>query len=166
LFRIKLYDSLNNPVSFDSMGTIYTKLYAMKIDKDSIIGKELFYRMNSWADSTVYLYMTSRQNGIFGNSVNTYTGLLDSIEEMFKYPANAGDIYISDNGIITVSSINEIVTVPAGTFSCYLYDIKIADEEVIFYISPGSGFIKIEIDYTSRPNGRLVIFELTNLTLK
>lgn len=82
----------------------------------------------------------------------------------WKYPASVDEEYTTaDSSLVRVVSINESVTVPAGTFICYHYHLIHYKEayECEEYLAPGFGLIK-HIVYVSG-SGSSKIAEVTNL---
>jgi len=82
----------------------------------------------------------------------------------WKYPANVNNQYITaDSSLVTVVSIDENITVPAGNFICYHYHIIHYKEsyECEEYLAPGFGLIK-HIVYAPG-TGVSNIAEVTNL---
>ena len=64
-----------------------------------------------------------------------------------KYPAVVNDSFQWGDQMCYVDSINEIVTVPAGDFTCYRYrrtDIGSTDPRSLMYLSPDRGLVKLE----------------------
>jgi hypothetical protein len=77
------------------------------------------------------------KQSINGTNVSSIESLL------FKYPATLNEVYLSYDSVkVKVISINENVTVPAGTFSCYHYQTNENGYLSDNYISPGVGMIK------------------------
>ncbi len=82
----------------------------------------------------------------------------------YKYPAQVNDQYFTiDSSLVKVVSINEKVTVAAGTFTCYHYHMIHYREsyECEEYFAPGTGFIKHVIYVTG--SGTSSVFETTTL---
>lgn len=77
-----------------------------------------------------------------------YEGSLTSLHLLYKYPAKKGDefFYTAISKHI-VSSVYEVITVPAGTFECIRYDTYWSDYEgkwtfdCYTWVSPGVGQI-------------------------
>ncbi|MCK9205238.1 MAG: hypothetical protein M0P58_12505 [Bacteroidales bacterium] len=75
----------------------------------------------------------------------TGPGLSAAPSLYYRYPATVGEQYLtSDSSLVTVVSIHEIITVAAGTFSCYHYHMVHYREnyECEEYFCPAIGFIK------------------------
>jgi len=62
----------------------------------------------------------------------------------YRYPASVNEVYMTlDSTKVTVLSVNDIVTVPAGKFTCYRYHMIHYREgyECDEYLSPGTGLV-------------------------
>jgi hypothetical protein len=62
----------------------------------------------------------------------------------YRYPASVNEVYMTlDSTKVTVLSVSDIVTVPAGKFTCYRYHLIHYREgfECDEYLSPGTGLI-------------------------
>jgi len=82
----------------------------------------------------------------------------------WKYPTHVNDQYLTaDSSLVTVVSINEIVTVPAGSFQCYHYHMIHYKEsyECEEYLAPGFGLVKHTVYVPGSGNSK--ISEVTEL---
>ncbi len=63
-----------------------------------------------------------------------------------KYPATVGDSYPYYDATVYVVSIDEQITVPAGTFSCYYYrvDVPVVGTLAKIWCAPNIGIVKAE----------------------
>lgn len=123
----------------------------LTVFRDSIInGTKYFYIIN---DNYNYTVSTNKEDGYYFNNI-------DEIDDLYyKYPCEVGDqwdvrIYEEedlDEKYVIVKSLNEVVTVPFGTFECINYEFYAIEEfmpdyHFIFisnvYISPGVGMVK------------------------
>ncbi|MEI6173968.1 MAG: hypothetical protein WCR01_09460 [Bacteroidota bacterium] len=62
----------------------------------------------------------------------------------YRYPVSGDEVYMTpDSTKVTVVSVNDIVTVPAGKFACYRYHMIHYREgyECDEYLSPGTGLV-------------------------
>ena len=155
IMQIKSYDSTGaiQEQAFDTTQVIGTK----------IINNETWYKMSeneaiiNRADG-VHEYMTD-------STLGTVTGLI------FKYPAMVGDTGTSLFGLtfkLVAKGVSE--TVPAGTFTCYMYQSENSYSYFGFtyymkmhiWICPGKGIVKSEI-YSRENNGILYKSNLSEL---
>lgn len=60
---------------------------------------------------------------------------------LYKYPAKKGDEYYFGVGKLIVSSLYEVITVPAGTFKCIRYEQYWTNFDCYIWVSPGVGQI-------------------------
>ncbi len=152
---------------YDSLGGIhYIDTVTFVITRDTIIsGQRWFIREginegpNKGGDSYVggYSLLAERGDGIW-----TYYGDQSTVEQclLYKYPVTAGDSYsYCDNTdmTITVLSTNESVSVPAGDYQCYCYQMQFDFGDFtateVMYLAPNVGMVKLE-GYFSQYGGR------------
>ncbi len=69
---------------------------------------------------------------------NESDGYHDDDALKFKYPVDAGETYKRQGDTVTVKSVNDTVTVPAGTFRCIRYHTG----NTIYWVAPGVGLIR------------------------
>jgi hypothetical protein len=96
----------------------------------------------SFQDGTWYLVSANfdadtikRQNRSDG--LWEFYGLLNP-HLLAKYPARPGDTYDS----YTVASVDTIIEVFSGTYSCYLYNYSNSNSQVQLFFSPNVGMVK------------------------
>lgn len=88
-----------------------------------------------------------------GDEVLTTIRLEQSVRRFAKYPAKVGDVFepIPDpppnqGGVtVRVTSVDEEVVVPAGTFRCVVYEVSDGESskpEYTWYNAPGTGIVK------------------------
>jgi hypothetical protein len=92
-------------------------------------------------------------------------------ELLYKYPASKGDTYIWHTALIRVASTDSVVTVPSGTFHCFVYQFYNAGMlGKIDFVSPRIGRIKYVEHFAGQfPQDPMRIFavsELVEFTLK
>jgi hypothetical protein len=142
----------------------YQNYYYRSPRKDSInnadsvtlhVGKKILFNNQDWYPwgvldwdySNIGINQKDGFYRIFFNNINNIS--IDSACLFFKYPTKNGDKYYSGcvYDTLHIISIDEEVTVPAGTFKCIHYRTidsdKYPDNE--FFISPGVGMVKCEI---------------------
>lgn len=107
-------------------------------------------------DNQVSVLLNNRSDGLWfwNNSKSTMgTSIL-----YYRYPVPAGtEYYTTDSVFVSVVSVNESVTVPMGTFSCYHYTMKYPGNAVYQeYYCPGTGLIKLEKYYV---DGSIIILK-------
>jgi hypothetical protein len=88
---------------------------------------------------------------------------------IYKYPATVGDSVDTGSAMVTIVSVNESKTVPAGTYSCYHYRARFYESgnQLNDYYAPGIGPISFETGTTQ--NGKSYIqarWILKHVTLK
>ena len=91
----------------------------------------------------------------------------------YQYPAALKDSFIvfGNTSYVRVLSVDTVIIVPAGTFSCYKYQFDsyafvgtIGGGRTIWFASPNKGFIKSEY-YTSTPTSKnQYLYSTTQLT--
>lgn len=89
-------------------------------------------------------------------------------ELVFKFPAVPNEVYQTSAGQAVVLSINTRITVPCGTYSCYVYKRPFGfGGNQYHYIVPDSGIVKIEAFEISGQNQTYQSWkwELTRLVL-
>lgn len=163
---------------FDTTGAISSQSNTtLSIVKDSVrLGEKIYVNNQS-------VYFVNRTDGFW---IFDITGKSDNQYLLLKYPCKLNETYngaptIYRNGVpnvatVTVASLNESVTVPAGTFTCIKYVVEShdpatgkKDDRVINYCSPKTGLIIYE-RYNYYDNGTKTRIdrkdELVRVTLK
>ncbi|MGA2296468.1 MAG: hypothetical protein ABSG15_02855 [FCB group bacterium] len=149
----------------------------LKVIRDTIINGVTWYFFNSDSSDVV----TNLNDGFYDMFIGSYSYMGSGLS--FKYPAKVGDTCSSSNnnstqnGIRTVLSVNESITVKAGTFKCYkfqsygvvtdtTYNFSIYTKDTV-WICPNIGMIKTKswvsfdnIYYNYASNGELQSFNL------
>ncbi len=135
-------------LKLDSVGSVLRTTYdTLEInDEMTYQGKQYFMLTN-----------VGVRNGSDGMYQLIHDTENDTYQEVLtlKYPAKAGDVFMSGSDEITVMATNISITVPAGTFKCYQYrDVyEVIDDENPEYsgkyirdmfVAPGIGFVKME----------------------
>jgi hypothetical protein len=143
-------------VEYDTNAVVIsTDTLVLEVAKDTIIHNETFYiiTVNGVRDPEVPP-LTERSDGIYW-----YWSLPDTIALCLKYPAAVNDWFYWGNDSAVVVSTNISVTVPAGTFSCYQYDIYSSPSQLkqSSYYSPYYGPVKSE-EYSKTQGGRLYVY--------
>lgn len=162
---------------FDSNGVVSRQNnYSTAIVKDSIrLGEKVFI------DQSGFIYV-NRTDGLWylNDGINRNEQLL-----AFKYPCKIGDTFpgshFNYNGekdlvTMTVVSLNESITVPAGTYTCIKYigegyfpSSGLKTDRRMYYLAPKIGIVLIEdYDYINHQANPYLAFrtELTRVTLK
>ncbi|HEY3874148.1 MAG TPA: hypothetical protein VGM92_01615 [Candidatus Kapabacteria bacterium] len=132
----------------------------LMVTNATVVHGELWFYMNTFwlTNDTAHAWFTNRADGLYrcdnGNFSQAYRSE--------KYPAQSGDNVVTldstidsdGNGVyngIVVDSTGVMVTVPAGTYSCYVYsgrsysrdfDDLLSVLEPSNYYSPGTGIIE------------------------
>ena len=130
-------------LEYNDGGVSRRRLDTTSVERDTVIDGELRYMISV---ATGYV---NRDDGLYMWGLDRQLG---SPVLFFKYPASVGDeIRPSSHAgdsvwlVIRVRSVNESVTVPAGTFSCYHYVFATNTGQEISrsYLAPNVGFVKI-----------------------
>lgn len=115
------------------------------IDKDTTISDLTCYAYSNHHSA----WYTNLDDGYSSYSLNA-SSENEATMLMFKYPATKGDIYGDSEYRVEVISINEKITVTAGTFNVLHYSTTISDDsymndyEIVSlesFISPGIGLV-------------------------
>ncbi|MCX6271486.1 MAG: hypothetical protein NTU44_09755 [Bacteroidetes bacterium] len=112
-------------------------------------------------DNTTNLYMKIKNDGLWFAMNDTNMVLKPVL--FYKYPATINEQYQPTSGVtVTVLSTSVNVTVPAGTFNCYEYEVVYGIDAVYDeYYCPGVGLVKIANNGIAQ-----TVTELTSYTLK
>lgn len=87
----------------------------------------------------------------------------------FKYPAKENETYAFDPEFdeqkMVVKSVERKVTVPAGEFSCVVYELMEGDKlSSRFYVVPGTGIVKFYQSADLTESGNAEVIEMTGFT--
>lgn len=126
--------------NYDTSGAVTdTAVWLIEIVKDSLVNGEHWFIMTGNGERFSE-YVLARADGLY------LADSLGNIDLKFKYPAQVNDSFATHWGdrIAVVEAIDDLVTVPAGTFVRYRYKTTdtvnfMADFE---YLSPGIGFVR------------------------
>jgi len=139
------------------------------VTSDSVVNSETWYRIKAKSQGTTNFFgwFTSRADGVYMISDEDRLGL-DTPQLLFKSPANVGDTYDSYlfgvNYDVEIVSHNSQITVPGGQHACCLFELETSGGMSDLYMSPNTGFVKIE-SFTSQYSYHSV-WELDSLVLK
>ena len=174
LIPLKINNSWNyKQTVYDSSGVIVrVENQSSTIIKDTIILSQLWY---SFSDVPDGIWYTNKTDGYWAFvKANTGSTLNDSSLLVYKYPTKVGDIYGDADSPIEVVSIDEEITVPAGSFKAihiiinYLSSQKYLRDSFEIFIAPQIGVIK-RLQIGKKPNGNKFIgfqSELESYSLK
>jgi len=110
-------------------------------DMTTMVFKDTIINNERWFDFGCLL-MINREDGLWLRYYDDKTNKWEE-ELRYKYPAVAGEQYSDSLDLVKVIAINEKVTVPAGTFNCYVYRIPLFEDNYMdYYLCPGVGNIK------------------------
>jgi hypothetical protein len=153
------------PTSADTFGIVQQRVVADSVDSAGIhwsgmnggvylpLGDDL---------SGVPTYYANRDGGfwLLAYSVAPPAVVPPTFYLMFKSPARRGDTFYPtaamaflQRDMVTVTAIDTVITVPAGSFLCVRYDINTHD---VMFVAPGVGIVKrvsglwLEEDATGR----------------
>ena len=143
--------------NYDSTGAVlYTNRSSIQILRDTTIESELWY--------IGYGILTNRTDGLY----DYQAGATSPVSLRYRYPAASGSIYPYRGVTVKLLSIDDTVTVRAGTYVCYRYrtgidSVTYTDE----YFARGVGLIKSESfnPYSSRGVYEYLNYELVSVTL-
>jgi hypothetical protein len=153
---------------FASGGMKASSIDTVKFIKDTLIQNEKWYTSGDGA------YTTNRTTGVWQYNA------ADGMRLYFKYPAQVNDSYMIINGdgvkgydtmTVKVLSLDQSVTVQAGTFSCITYQWSVpANKGTITYqFAPGKGLVLMQSEGPNPFNNQTITFmksELMSYTLK
>ena len=174
LIPLKINNSWNyKQTDYDSSGVIYrVENQSSTIIKDTTILSQLWY---SFSDVPDGIWFTNKTDGYWAFvKANTGSVLNDSSLLVYKYPTKVGDIYGDADSPIEVVSIDEEITVPAGSFKAihmiknYLSSQNYLRDSFEIFIAPQIGVIK-RMQIGKKPNGnKFIVFksELESYSLK
>ncbi len=119
-------------------------------------------------NSKIVMQLRNAEDGMHvlytdSNSVNRKDVLF------YKYPVTELTEYDADGNYVKIVSFDKEVTVPAGTFSCYYYNVVYADDSSKYeeYFAPGVGVVKL-VEYKDSVGFRkpITTTELESYSLK
>ncbi len=120
-------------------------IYVNKVNEivsDEVVSDIRWY--NLALNSQIVMQLRNADDGMHvlftdSNSVNRKDVLF------YKYPVTELTEYDADGNYIKIVSLDKEVTVPAGTFSCYYYNVVYAADSSKFeeYFAPGVGVVKL-----------------------
>lgn len=117
VYNIKVFDSTNVQ--------IYTDVDSSWVERDTTLDNQLWFILVD--EDGPFQIAANRDDGYYARDVTLASGTtnIDSVGEAYlsaKYPVNAGESFPNKPGFITqVLATDTLVTVPAGSFSCYKY---------------------------------------------
>lgn len=142
---------------YDTAGNVFKELNSSReITGDTLIDNITwyYYETNAWFCS------------IFKDGYHIYDPYrTDSLRNLlnYKYPCAAGDKY---SYYYEVAKIDTQITVPAGTFNCIMYTLRMQTPMdfayIDFFIKPGVGYIKT-IEYSFTENRSLYVYDISEL---
>jgi len=151
IIRFYAYDTSGNVIA--------TFLDSFAVRRDTIIGKERWYRLIGLkpADLDTRDWYTNRSDGIwvrrrYYDSSITYLA--------FKFPTTTGDTWgnqIHDS--TRVLSTSQVVSTPSGTDTCIVYEdhYQFSQQgDVHYYFAPKKAWVMMEL-YTQTNSGRLYV---------
>jgi len=147
-------------IAFDPTGAIIDTTYVPElVNADTLFEGNMWYQINGQE------FYTNKSDGIWTMRFSTYYIASYPPNLLWKYPANAGEIYGDST---TVKSTNVSVTVPSGTYVCYEYYLSNSEPASINYVCPGIGIIATDVYLYTSGTGVFRQFrgELTAYTLK
>ena len=128
------YDTSDIPTS---NFTFQTQIY-----RDTIISNERWFT----ADNQGVFWYSNRLDGLYSFDHDQQPFMF------YKYPAAKGDSYIRLDDSIFIKSVDSMVSVPAGNFSCILYQIINRKTKYIYaedFVSPNVGGVRTKQYYRS-----------------
>jgi hypothetical protein len=141
---------------YDTAGNVFKEFNnSREITGDTLINNTIwyYYDTDAWFCS------------VFKDGYHTYDPYrTDSLRNQlnFKYPCAAGEKY----SYYEVAKTDTQITVPAGTFNCIMYTLRMQTSMdfayIDFFIKPGVGYIKT-IEYTFNGNLPPFIYNTSEL---
>ena len=133
---------------YDTLGTLISAVYdTVALAIDTVLDNRVWF---FWAQPEMYI--ANYSDGAWIRSLEIGFSLYPSL--MYKYPAEVGDLWTFD-GFSTfhmqLTSINEVTEVPAGRFSCHVYDF--GSTTGVVHIVPGIGMVFSEM-FNFVPSGK------------
>jgi hypothetical protein len=144
--------------------------------KDTLtVGRDTTIQGETWYSQGDGTYMSNRTGGLWQYNADYGRQLY------FKYPAQVNDTYsmISgdavngfDTASVKVISINQSITVPAGTFSCISYQWiakNIQGARITYQVAPGKGPVYYQMEGVNPLNSQWMIYiksELIRYSIK
>jgi hypothetical protein len=145
-YQEKVFDVDGNPVELKNGQ--YSMNITYEVLGDTTIAGNKYYKLPHLISSTRTQYYSPQNNAVYGFTINEELGDYEPIHIYFKYPAQVGDKYETIDGeIAELISKDTTITVPAGTYKCYVY--KFVQNKLYvakFFISSGVGIVKVEHD--------------------
>ncbi|MBN2385215.1 hypothetical protein JXQ70_20255 [bacterium] len=132
--------NIGNIWKYDFMG--YEVIYEV-IGTTTVSGESVFRIRVKGAGINEVLLMNNKSDGLYdyGLESSPHSGKM-----YLKYPASEGDTWNYDSTTITVESTGQSATVPAGTFTCFVY--RYYDNSTAtynrYYYDPGVGYIQFK----------------------
>ena len=141
---------------YDTTGNVFADFHnSNKIIGDTIIGNSNWY----------YYDIAAWYCSIFQDGYHVYDPYeTDSLKNRLslKYPCTVGDKY----SFYEVAKIDTQITVPAGSFSCVMYTLRMQTSTefafIDFFIKPGVGYVKT-IEYGYIANHPLFTYRVSEL---
>jgi len=159
-WQLTLYDTLGKPYS--------TYLDSLRIDSAKNINSEHWCFPGHPYEKLAFANLS---DGCYYRAFDDTPG---ASFLFYRYPARANDTYRAPSGVVsgyrvwivdtlesmTILSIDTTITVPAGTFTCYLYRRARKDGVHYFdeFLAPGLGWIRV-VTYPEIWPGRGVYFK-------
>jgi len=146
--------------SYDTAGIVNGGgTLSLSITSDTVVAGETWYRLSG---DTGNFFYTERSNGFWIMSNGSQALFL-------KYPGSAGESWNCYSDSVSVQSTDTSVSVPLGTYNCYMYRLFYSSKPVEdYYLSIGVGMVA-EDDYSVTSSGQVYkayAFSLTYASLK
>lgn len=141
---------------YDTTGNVFMDFN----NSNKIVGDTTIQNINWFYYDKNALYFSIFQDGFHIYDPYKTDSLRDQLN--FKYPCSVGDKY----SYYEVVKIDTQITVPAGTFSCIMYSLRMQTSMdfafIDFFIKPGVGNIKT-IEYSYTENYPLFTYRISEL---
>jgi len=133
--------------NYDSTGIVeYTEDITSTIDKDTLIDELTWY---GYSDTPEGIWFVNKPDGYWGFARrNNGSSIIDTMLLVYKYPAIVGDVFDFPSFRREVVSINELITVPAGSYKTIHYVDTFIDSSNYLqdsfetFVAKGIGIIK------------------------
>jgi hypothetical protein len=134
---------IGNKWTFKTTSNSIVSTHINEVKADTLIQNEIWYILTY--DTNIVTICRNKSDGWWFVAESNGSSVIN-----WKYPAKVNDEYMTyDSTLVKITSINEQITVPAGTFNCYHYYMIHYKEGYTCdeYLSPGVGLIKHVVYY-------------------
>jgi hypothetical protein len=151
-YKVTPYDTGGNPLTYN-LPDVGVQVYY-----DTLVGSDRWYSLSQHRPAVGFDWRSNKSDGLWQQDAYSRTYLL------YKYPANANETYSSASAQVTVLAVDQMVTVPKGTYACIKYKFVDLGARATFYayVSPNLGEIKFE-RIGNTPSGADYVYQTVEL---